>query len=133
MQAKVTDILSTGYAEVAVLDEQGNPGKERLIAKDEQPKKQKARRGDIVEIIPIRHQVETNSRSQYFYILPVILFAVGYTLSKDYSTPEKLLTGAILAVMGFVAAWILNRKARLSTRQEYKVTKIIKKDENLIH
>ena len=129
MQAKVTDVLSTGYAEVVLIDENGRPGRKRFVAYDSLPKKQKARRGDVVDITSVRGRDTTNSRMRFFYLLPLILFAVGYIIPKAYSVPERVLTGIILAVMGFVIAWILNRKVRLANRQEYKIIKVVKKAE----
>ncbi len=131
MQAKVTDELSKGFVEVAPLDGSGNPGRERFIAEDPGRKKARARRGDIVEIQSIASG-DGKTKRVYFYIFPVILLILGIAITGSYSMPERILTGVILGFMGFVAAWILNRKARLSQRQVYHVVRIVEKARNIM-
>jgi hypothetical protein len=38
----------------------------------------------------------------------------------------------ILGAMGFVVAWILNRKVRLNKRQEYRIVRIVERSKDII-
>lgn len=130
MQAKVTDELSKGFIEVAPLDSAGNPGKQRFIAEDPGRKKARARRGDIVEISPIESS-DGGSKRVYFYIIPVVLFVVGFVMTST-GMQERILSGVLLGFMGFVVAWILNRRARLAQRQVYHVLRIVQKAKDVM-
>lgn len=131
MQAKVTDELSKGFVEVAPLDAAGNPGRERFIAEDPGRKKARARRGDIVEISQIESSTEKTKRV-YFYIIPIVLFVLGILMTGSNALPERILSGVILGFMGFVVAWILNRRARLAHRQVYHVLRIVQKAKDIV-
>ena len=153
--AKVTDVMTTNFAEVSVIEDydliaddpltelnNGSfqdatsgfdfPGKEkgeRFIAQFDK-KKFNVRRGDIVEIIPIEARIMNEAKIAY--IGPVILFVIGFLISNKLAMGERILSGAILAVMGFVISWLMNRRSRMLRRQEYKVVRIIKEDPNHI-
>ena len=132
MQAKVTDDISKGYAEVAPIDAQGNMGKERYIAVDPETKRKKrAKRGDIVEIKEIKSG-EGISKRIYFYLFPVALTLVGILATGSLAIPERILSAVILGAMGFVVAWILNRKVRLNKRQEYRIVRIVQRSKEII-
>lgn len=131
MQAKVTDELSKGFVEVAPLDGAGNPGRERFVAEDPGRKKARARRGDIVEVSPIESSTSRTKRV-YFYIIPVILFVLGIAMTGSDALQERILSGVILGFMGFVVAWILNRRARLAQRQVYHVLRIVQKAKDVM-
>ena len=130
MQAKVTDELSKGFIEVAPLDSAGNPGKQRFIAEDPGRKKARARRGDIVEISPIESS-DGGSKRVYFYIIPIVLFVLGFVMTST-GMQERILSGVLLGFMGFVVAWILNRRARLAQRQGYHVLRIVQKAKDVM-
>lgn len=132
MQAKVMDDISKGYAEVAPIDENGNIGKERYIAVDPETKRKKrAKRGDIVELKEIKSG-DGVSRRIYFYLFPVAMTLVGILVTGSLSIPERIFSAAILGVMGFVVAWILNRRPRLNKRQEYRIVRIVKRSKEVI-
>ena len=132
MRAKVTDDISKGYAEVAPIDEQGNVGRERYIAVDPETKRKKrAKRGDIVEIKEIKNG-EGISKRIYFYLFPVALTLVGILATGSLAIPERILSAVILGVMGFVVAWILNRRVRLNKRQEYRIVRIVQRSKEII-
>lgn len=132
MQAKVMDDISKGYAEVAPIDADGNIGRERYIAVDPETKRKKrAKRGDIVELKEIKSGDGVSKRI-YFYLFPVLMTLVGILVTGHLSIPERILTAVILGIMGFVAAWILNRKARLNKRQEYRIVRIVKRSKEVI-
>lgn len=132
MRAKVTDDISKGYAEVAPIDEHGNMGKERYIVVDPETKRKKrAKRGDIVELKEIKSGDGTSKRI-YFYFIPVLMTLVGILATGSLAIPERILSAVILGVMGFVVAWILNRKARLNKRQEYRIVRIVQRSKEII-
>ena len=123
MKATVTDIMTSGYAEV-IPWVNGGPGKKRAIA--ENPKNIKAKRGDIVELEPL------DSRKVRFadilYILPVIFFILGIVVTKSSSWGERILSGAIVGFMAFIATWIINRRSRMIRRQEYLIIRVVEKN-----
>ena len=136
--AKVTDVMTTDFAEVRVIDDtEQNAGfdvaenkkGERYIAQFDK-KKLNVRRGDIVEIVPLASRTMTEARIAY--IGPLLCFIVGFLVSKNLEIGERILSGAILAVMAFVISWLMNRRARMLKRQEYKVVSIIEADPNHI-
>ncbi len=132
MQGKVTDVLSTGYLEVAPLNAAGEPGRTRVIAQESKRKrKERAKRGDIVELQEIVAE-EGRSNRVFFYIIPIALLVLGILITGSRSWPERILTGVILGIMGFVVAWILNRKARLSRRQEFEIIRVVQKAKDII-
>lgn len=119
--ATVTDILTEGFAEVAVWED-GAPGKHRAIA--EFDKKLKARRGDEVELKNAGPRDMREARLAY--VLPLLLAVFGLLLSGGAWT-EKLLNAAILGFLGFIVAWLMNRRARLLRRREYTVSRVTKR------
>ena len=123
--ATVTDILTEGFAEVAVW-ENGEPGKARSIAEFE--KKLKAKRGDIVELKTAAPQDMKVARTAYLLVL--VLAAFGMLLSKG-AWNERLLNAAILGFLGFIVAWLMNRRARLLRRREYRISRIVQKKSDL--
>ncbi len=132
MIAKVMDDISKGYAEVAPVDARGNVGSERYIAVDPETKRKKrAKRGDIVELKEIKNGDGVSKRI-YFYFIPVIMTLIGILVTGHLSIPERILSVAILGIMGLVVAWILNRKARLNKRQEYRIVRIVQRSKEII-
>ena len=123
--ATVTDILTEGYIEVAPWED-GKPGPNRCIAETFEKKQ---RRGDVVELKPAKPWDEPIARIAYL-IVP-ILFVFGYVVNSS-TVPEKLLSGLILGVLGFVLAWLMNRRARLRRRLEYRVTRTVKQSQDTI-
>ena len=123
--ATVTDILTEGYIEVAPWED-GKPGANRCIAETFEKKQ---RRGDVVELKPAKPWDEPIARIAYL-IVPV-LFLFGYALNRS-SVPEKVLSGLILGVLGFVLAWLMNRRARLRRRLEYRVTRTVQRAKDVI-
>ena len=123
--ATVTDILTEGYIEVAPWED-GKPGPNRCIAETFEKKQ---RRGDVVELKPAKPWDEPIARIAYL-IVP-ILFVFGYVVNRS-SVPEKVLSGLILGVLGFVLAWLMNRRARLRRRLEYRVTRTVQKSKDTI-
>ena len=123
--ATVTDILTEGYIEVAPWED-GKPGPNRCIAETFE---EKQRRGDVVELKPAKPWDEPIARIAYL-IVPVLL-VFGYAVNRS-SVPEKLLSGLILGGLGFVLAWLMNRRARLRRRLEYRVTRTVRKAQDTI-
>lgn len=136
--AKVTDVMTTNFAEVRVIDDaeqkagfdvaEDRKG-EKYIAQFDK-KNLNVRRGDIVEIVPLEARTMTEARIAY--IGPLLCFVVGFLVSKNLELSERILSGVILAVMSFVISWLMNRRARMLKRQEYKVVSIIEADPNHI-
>ena len=123
--ATVTDILTEGYIEVAPWED-GKPGPRRCIAETFEKKQ---RRGDVVELKSAKPWDEPIARVAYL-IVPV-LFVFGYAVNSG-SVPEKALSGLILGGLGFVLAWLMNRRARLRRRLEYRVTRTLQQAKDTI-
>ena len=83
----------------------------------------------MVELKPAKPWDEPIARVAYL-IVP-ILFVFGYVVNSG-SVPEKLLSGLILGVLGFVLAWLMNRRARLRRRLEYRVVRTVQKAKDVI-
>ena len=128
LEAKVKDILTSGFAEVEISD--GNPALDgtRHIARFN--KDQKVHRGDVVEIEEVESRTVNEARIAY---LAVPLCAVfGFIVSKNLATGERILSAAILGFMAFIVSWLMNRRARMLKRQEYRVVTVIEEDPNHI-
>lgn len=130
IEAKVTDILTTGFAEVVLLGEneetKDDSGRHIAIFN----KEEKVHRGDIVEITPFDPREIKEARIAY--ILPVLVFGFGILITGKLEWGERILSAGILAFMTFIVSWLMNRRARLLKRQEYKVVRIIEEDPNHI-
>ena len=132
MRAKVMDDISKGYAEVAPIDAHGNIGSARYIAVDPETKRKKrAKRGDIVELKEIKSGDGVSKRI-YFYLVPILLSLIGILVTGSLSMPERIFSAFILGIMGFVVAWILNRRPRLNKRQQYKIVRIVERSKEII-
>lgn len=123
--ATVTDILTEGYIEVAPWVD-GRPGPDRCIAETFEKKQ---RRGDVVELKPAKPWDEPIARIAYI-IVPILL-VFGYGVNNG-SVLDKVLSGLILGGLGFVLAWLMNRRARLRRRLEYRVTRILQQSKDTI-
>lgn len=123
-QAQVTHIFCENYIEVALLED-GKPGERRCVAEDFE----KAKRGDLVEVKPAKPWDEPIARLAY--LIPAALFVLGLIIGGRLALPERLLASAMLALLGFCAAWLMNRRARLRRRLEYRVVRVTKRADNL--
>ena len=126
--AKVIKVLTTDFAEVAILDN-GELSKEHYIAEFE-GNKEKVRRDDYVEMVPKEGRIMNTSR--WAYLLPVIgiIFAIFITVGRAWE--ERILTAFLLGLMTFIVAWLMNRRSRMLKRREFKVTKIVKKNPHFL-
>ena len=109
-QAQVTHIFCENYIEVAPL-ENGVPGPRRCVAEDFE----KAKRGDLVELKPATPWNEPIAKLAYL--------VVGGRLAL----PERLLASALLALLGLCIGWLMNRRARLRRRLEYRVVRVTRR------
>lgn len=116
-QAQVTHIFCENYIEVAPFED-GAPGQRRCVAEDFD----KAKRGDLVEVKPAKPWDEPIAK--FAYAIPVVLFLAGLAIGTSLALPERLLASALLALLGFCVAWLMNRRARLRRRLEYRVVRI---------
>lgn len=57
----------------------------------------------------------------------LVFFIVGLMMGKQYDWGERLLLAAILFVITFVMAWLMNRPARLRRRLSWHSVRVIKK------
>lgn len=119
-QAQVTHIYCENYIEVTLL-ENGVPGERRCVAEDFE----KAKRGDLVEIKPAKPWDEPIAKTAY--AIPVILFLLGLVIGGRLALPERLLASVLLALLGFCVAWLMNRRARLRRRLEYRVVRVTRR------
>lgn len=123
--ATVTDILTEGYIEVAPWVD-GKPGPDRCIAETFEKKQ---RRGDVVELKPAKPWDEPIARIAYLIVPVLFLFGDGV---NSGSVTDKVLSGLILGILGFVLAWLMNRRARLRRRLEYRVTRTLQQSKDTI-
>lgn len=115
----VTDILTEGFAEVTLPAEKGEKPRRCVAANDV-----KAKRGDEVELKPAKPWDDKFARWAYLQV--PALFLLGLFLSHG-GTLDRILSGLILGAMGFVLAWLMNRRARLRRRLEYRVVHVLRK------
>ena len=119
-QAQVTHIFCENYIEVAPFED-GKPGARRCVAEDFE----KAKQGDLVELKPAKPWDEPIAK--YAYLIPVVLFIFGVVIGGRMALPERLLASALLALLGFCMAWLMNRRSRLRRRLEYRVVRVTKR------
>ena len=123
VRATVTDVFTSGYVEVAPW-ENGQPGSRREVAEVDY---KKPRRNDLVELNSA--QPRNDRIARIAYIGPFLFFVFGMLITKNYDLTQRLLTGAILFVMTFVMAWLMNRPARLRRRLSWRVSRLIQRAE----
>lgn len=84
----------------------------------------RAERGDLVEIRAA--QARRDRSYQAVYVVPVLMFFAGCFLGRllGQSLLELVLTGAILALLTFTIAWIMNRGNRMRQVISYEVVQI---------
>ncbi len=118
IRGTVTDILTEGFAEVSIPAEGGKV--RRCVAANDLA----ARRGDEVELEPAKPWSDPVARWAYLQV--PVLFLLGLFLYHG-GTLERILTGLILAALGFVLSWLMNRRARLRRRLEHRIARVVKK------
>ncbi len=127
--AKVVKIMTTDFAEVAIL-ENGKPIDDTTYIAEFKGKDMKVRRDDIVEVVPTENRIMNESRIAY--ILPVIGAVLGFLFTGSKSTPERLLSALLLAIMFLIVAYVMNRRSRMLKYRKYKITKILKTSEHFL-
>ena len=116
--ATITRVITKDYAE-CVLWENGAPGKRHCIIEDPFG----ARRGDVVELAPASPREEPLARLAYLAV--PVFFAMGCLLGGAGSIADRLTSGGVLALLTFVMAWLMNRRARMRRIMEYRVTRAL--------
>ena len=119
--ATITKVITKGYAE-AVLWENGAPGEERCITENFEL----AKRGDVVELKPAPHE-SGSLRDRLPYLVVPLFFVIGILLERGGTLGQRLLTGAILALLGFVMIWLTTRRTRMRQVMQYEVVRILEK------
>ena len=119
LTGKVTDVLTDGYVEIMLSDDE-KAFDDRHIA--ENPKSVKAKRGDIVVLEEA--QPYSLKIARIAYAFPVAAFILGIIIPEGLGMAERIMAGLLLAVMCLVIAWLMNRKARLVSRLEYTIVRI---------
>lgn len=142
--ARVTRIFTKGYAEILLQDEARScdaqcgacpcKGDECLVITPEGDRfvaqcREKAQRGDIVEVRPA--QPQENKLARIVYLMPVVSLLLGIFLGRalGQSLPDQIVTGVILGAMTFMIAWIMGRKVRMARLMRYEVVRICKEGE----
>lgn len=119
VRGTVTDILTEGFAEVTLPAEGEERGRRCVAAND-----LNAKRGDEVEMKPAKPWNDPMARLAYLQV--PVLFLLGLFFDRG-GTWERILSGLILAALGFVLGWLMNRRARLRRRLEYRIVRVVKK------
>ena len=127
--AKVVRVMTTDFAEVAIL-ENGKPIDDTTYIAEFKGKEMKVRRDYIVEVKPTENRIMNESRIAY--ILPVIGAVLGFLFTGSRSTPERLLSAALLAIMFLIVAYVMNRRSRMLKYRKYKITRILKTSEHFL-
>lgn len=83
------------------------------------------RRDDIIMVTKAKGYETKGARLAYLMV--PVMFVLGCFLGKikAFSLADILLTGAILAFLNFILAWIMNRQARLRRRLQYRATALV--------
>ncbi|MBQ7703611.1 MAG: SoxR reducing system RseC family protein [Firmicutes bacterium] len=125
-KAKVTDILTTDFAEIELIDE-GSEYEPRYVAEFKESD-MKVKIGDIVEMEKADNRIMNQSRIAY---VAVPIFAIiAFLVTKDLGTAERILAAALTFLMAFIIAWIMNRRSRMLKYRAFRITKILKKGPN---
>lgn len=125
--AKVTDILTTGFAEIELLGDEYED-EPRCIA--EFTKKTKVHRDDVIEVEPMKNRIMNDSRIAY--VIPPVLFFFILYITKNLGWGERFLSAAIVGFLAFIISWIMNRRSRMLKHRSYKVVRLVKEDPNHI-
>jgi hypothetical protein len=121
VMATITRVITQGYAE-AVLWENGEPGKERCVAEN----LEKAKRGDVVELKPAKPWKKARGEWLPYLVVP-LFFVIGMLLERGGAGAEHLLSGGILALLGFLLIWLTTRRTRMRRAMRYEVVCIVQK------
>jgi len=127
--AKVVKIMTTDFAEVAILDN-GELIDEQTYIAEFDGKNLRVRRDDIVEVVPVDNRIMNESRIAY--VLPIIGAVIGFLITGARAVPERLLTAFLLGLMLFIVAYVMNRRSRMLKYRKYRVTKILKKNPHFL-
>ncbi|MGN0985198.1 MAG: hypothetical protein ACI4OU_01785 [Candidatus Enterenecus sp.] len=119
--ATITKEITKGYAE-AILWENGAPGEERCIVRNPE----RARRHDVVELTPVSPE-ERSRRDMLPYLVVPLFFVIGMLLERYGTLGQRLLSGAILALLGFLLMWLTTRRTRMRQVMSYEVVQILEK------
>ena len=123
--AKVTDIHTTGFAEVELIDE-GSEYDPRYIA--EFDKDLNVKIGDTVLMDKAENRIMNESKIAY--VAPPVVAIIIFLITKDMGTGERFLAAALVFLMAFIIAWIMNRRSRMLKYRAFRITKILKKGPN---
>ncbi len=127
--AKVMKVMTTDFAEVAILDN-GEPIDETTYIAEFKGKDLKVRRDDIVEVVPTENRIMNESRVAY--VLPVVGLIVGFLITSSLGMGERILSAFLLGLMLFIVAWVMNRRSRMLKYRKYKITKILKTSKHFL-
>ena len=123
--AKVKKIMTTDFAEVAILEDvNGEPIDDTTYIAEFQGSKEKVRRDDIVEVVPVENRIMNDSRIAY--VLPVIGAVIGFIVTGSKTTQERILAAFLLGLMLFIVAWVMNRRSRMLKYRKYRIKKVVK-------
>lgn len=116
--ATIIRVITKGYAECA-LWENGAPEKRHCIIEDSFG----SRRGAVVELASASPREEPLARLAYLAV--PVFFAMGCLLGGAGGIADRLTAGGVLALLTFVMAWLMNRRARMRRIMEYRVTRVL--------
>ena len=129
--AKVTRIMTTDFAEISILDnETGLPIDDTTYIAEFAGKKERVRRDDIVEVVPVENRIMNESRVAY--ALPFIGFIIGFLITGSKDTPERLLAAFLLGLMLFIVAFVMNRRSRMLKYRKYRVKRVVKSSPHVL-
>lgn len=116
--ATITRVITKGYAECA-LWENGAPGKRHCIIEDSFG----SRRGAVVELASSSPREEPLARLAYLGGPRLLRHGLPGSGGAG-SIADRLTSGGVLALLTFVMAWLMNRRARMRRIMEYRVTRV---------
>lgn len=145
MPAKISKVMTKGYAEILLpvadwqcdMDCQVCPNNpcphihnkcERAMAECYDD----ARRGDLIAVEPAKGYNTKYARSAY--IMVPIAFVLGCLFGRgmNYDLANTLVMGALMTVLSFLLAWLMNKQARMRRAIEWRMVDMLRETDRIM-
>ena len=143
--ARVMRVMTSGYAEVQLpLEDTACTMRCHQCSHDDCPRFSSAsqraiaqcqgdvRRGDIIELEPAKLYETRGARLAYAVVPVMFLLGCGFGRMMEYDLANTLVMGGIMALLNFVLAWIMNRRARMRRIMAWSMTEMLRQTERLM-